>query len=56
MFMALTWHVSLKITIPRYQMKTVKKEKYTMKEVVTIAFVWLFAIAILYIVYLKIKM
>jgi len=30
--------------------------KYKLKEAVTIAFVWLFAIAILYIVYLKIKM
>jgi hypothetical protein len=30
--------------------------KYKLKEIVTIAFVWLFTIAILYIVYLKIKM
>jgi len=56
MFVALAWHVSVKITIPRYQMKTIKKEKYTLKEIITIAFVWLFAIAMLYIVYIKIKM
>ncbi len=39
-------------------MGTIKKQqsKYTFKEIVTIVFAWLFALAMIYIVYLKIKL
>jgi len=32
------------------------REKYTSKEIVTIVFAWLFALSMVYIVYLKIKL
>ncbi len=39
-------------------MKAIKKQplKYTIKEIILIAFIWLLAISLVYIVYLKIRL
>jgi len=39
-------------------MKAIKKQplKYTIKEILMIAFIWLLAISLVYIVYLKIRL